>query len=192
MSDTIQNIQNKINALTNEMKQLSEINNIFSGVEDLQNFEKQIHSKAVELSDYMRALKLQKSLYAESLKTESSQLVSYCPCKMKNMGYRKSNICFVGGTIIAIEAAYYCRKSRQNKLKQKGFYPGFLLLGIYEHCTVSFISKIGLLITSCCSFEESKRLCLVWCLINSRRKFVCLIREYCVCFRHAPRVSTRI
>jgi hypothetical protein len=161
MSSTIQNIKSRITVLIDEVKQLSDANDIFSGVEDLQNFEEQIYSKATELSDYISALKLQKSLYSESLKTESSQLASYCPYKMKNMGYRKLNIRFAGGTLIEIEATYYCRKSRQNKLKQKGFYPGFLLLGIYEQCSVSFISKIGVLVTSCCSFEESKHLCSV-------------------------------
>jgi len=77
---------------------------------------------------------------------------------MKNIGKRKVNIRFSGGTLIEIESVYYCRKGRHHKVNKKGFYPDFLLLGIYEQCTLNFISKIGMLATSCCSFEESRKL----------------------------------
>lgn len=158
MSDTQQNITVKINSLLSEVNRIAKNNVIFSNSDDLKNFEESLQQKVLELADNITASKLQQSIGPEKLKSESGQIVSDCPSKMKNMGKRKVHIRFSGGTSIEIESVYYCRKGRQYKVKKKGFYPSFLLLGVYEQCTLSFISKIGLLATSCCSFEESKKL----------------------------------
>ena len=158
MSDTLQNITSKISSLLSEVNQIIKNKTIFLNSSELKEFEESVQKTVLELADNITASKLQQSLETEKLKSESSELVSSCPCKMKNMGKRKVNVHFSGGTSIEVESAYYCRKSRQHKANKKGFYPGFLQLGIYEQCTLTFISKTGLLATSCCSFEESRKL----------------------------------
>lgn len=158
MSDTLQNIKAKINSLLTEVNRIIKNNIVFSNSSDLKEFEESVHKTVIELADNITASKLQMSLETDKLKLESTQLVSDCPWKMKNIGKREVKIHFSGGTLIEIESAYYCRKEKAKKVNKKGFYPGLLLFGIYEQCTLSFISKIGLLATSCCSFDESKKL----------------------------------
>lgn len=78
---------------------------------------------------------------------------------MKDKGYRSVGIRFLGGSLIQIESIYYSRVGKEKPGKQKkGFYAGFILLGIHDYCTAAVASEISLLSTALSSTKEAQQL----------------------------------
>jgi hypothetical protein len=62
--------------------------------------------------------------------------------KMKNFGFRKVRVRFLGGLDVTLLARYYAR-SQARADKGKGAYFGLMLLGIYDHCSPALASEVA-------------------------------------------------
>jgi hypothetical protein len=157
--DIISNLKASVESLMEEIKKVSIAFIKFADADAVEAFEKNLHQKSTQLTDFITAIKLQENLFSEALDQAEKDLIKATSKKYKNMGYRSVKIHLLGGTSIAISVPYYHQKSDLKKMRgRKGFYPKLLLLGIHDRCTSAVASRISLFATAACSLEESKRL----------------------------------
>jgi len=146
----------QIQALIGEISRLSTSPDPVETPEQLDALEQQIHALTRQLADHVTALKIQQSIDGETWQDKSHQLIKSQPKKQRNVGKRRVNVRFFGGTRLRIEVSYYTQKSTQKK--GRGWYPSLILLGIHDRCTPTLASEVSLLSSALCSFKEAQHL----------------------------------
>ncbi len=132
---------------------------ILETAQDLENFEQAVHNLAAQLQALLVEHKVQESLDSEQIIKDSGSLVKNLPCKIKNKGYRDVSVTTKSGICILINTLYFTTSKKgkgRKKKRNRGLYPGLLLLGIHDHCTPMLISEIGETVACVGSFEEAR------------------------------------
>ena len=157
--EDITNFPAPIKAIFEMSHKIWEDDQILETSEDLETFEQTVLELTTQLQAVLVEHKIQKSLESEQVIDDSKKLAKNLPCKVTNKGFRDVVITTKSGICILVHTLYYIGKKKggvRKKKRNKGFYPGLLLLGIYDHCTPGLISEIGATVAAACSFEEAK------------------------------------
>jgi hypothetical protein len=156
----IANIQLRIQEILTQLANFN-ADHTPKNVEELQERERLIQTLARELGDCYTAITLQMAL--DQTKEEAAKTARQINPTFRSKGLRIVNIRFLGGTVISIVCSYYARNcDDKRKKRNKGCYPGFLIFGIYDHCTPELSSTISMLSAALCSYEEAKNMIEVW------------------------------
>jgi len=75
---------------------------------------------------------------------------------MKNFGFRKVTVQFLGGVEIKLWARYYARNNARAK-RGKGAFYSLLLLGIHNHCSPALASEVAKLAAAMNSLDDARR-----------------------------------
>ena len=155
--------------------------------QDLEELEQTLQGLCAQVEATVVQERIQKTLDSEQMQSEGLKLIKNIPLKLRNQGVRKVQITTLLGIRICLFVAYYSGKPQNRGRKRKrgkGFYPGLLLLGIYDRCTPAFSSEIGQTVASAGSFEEA-RCCL------SRRGIVLDVKTIRnIAYQYTQRVRT--
>jgi RNase P/RNase MRP subunit p29 len=157
INENIAVLKMKIQEAKEEIKLLEEEEIVFKDADQLQEFEQRARAAANKLVGLLSGLKVQESLGSDELKEEGLKLAKSHPKKMRNQGNREIEIIFSGGESVKIKSAYYSAKKPNRRKPITGFYPGQVLLGIYQGCSPEFSSEISEMAVLANSLQEASK-----------------------------------
>jgi hypothetical protein len=153
-------IKSELEDAFKEVEELLNSDEYAKNAGELEMLEKEIVRKTDRLAGLLIGYKVQQSVDSEELSKESQDLIKACPKKLKNQGKREVKIQPLRGELVSIKVSYFSQKGKKDyrKKKRRGFYPGLVLLGIYDHYTPGIASEISLMATVASSYEEARQL----------------------------------
>jgi hypothetical protein len=102
------------------------------------------------------AQQLQRRLAGEETRQAEQKCVEGSGERMKNFGFRKVTVQFLGGVEIKLWARYYARNNARAK-RGKGAFYSLLLLGIHNHCSPALASEVAKLAAAMNSLDDARR-----------------------------------
>lgn len=150
----IVNIEKRIQAILKRLEEIKQADTHPVCHEGFGEIEKELSALTRELSDLYAAIRLQKAL--DSSKEQAKGLAKSIHKTLKNKGLRLVNICFLGGTKVSLVVTYYTRNCDERRKRENGYYPGLVLLGIYDGCTPELASEISMASAALCSLKEAQ------------------------------------
>jgi len=123
---------------------------------ELDALEQEIVQHTDRLAGWLIGLQVQSSLDAPELREEMNQLVKSHPKRWKNQGLEDVTLRPCRGEEVTIRTVYFCRRGARRKKREKGLYPGLVLLGIHDRCTPGLASEISHLSAVLGSLEEAR------------------------------------
>lgn len=150
----------KIEESLKKIMELRDKRFLIHNAQELERLEKEINEVTDKLAGAILAKRVQESLDTLEFKEEIVKLVKSFTKKIKNQGKREVVIKPLRGESFKLSTSYFSQKEKKrNKIKKKraGFYPGLILLGIYDHCTPTLASEVSLTVVAMSSMDEAER-----------------------------------
>ncbi len=140
--------------------QLEAVGQRTSGVLDvngLEAIEREAKGLSSQLSDLLVAVQVQVALCSTELRTEEEALVKAYPKKLRSAGWREVELRCTHGHAVKVKARYFSRRPARGRKRQKGCYPGLVVLGIYDHSTPGLAADVSLMVTAMGSLAEAQQ-----------------------------------
>lgn len=150
----IAGLETELQAALKQLEQLREAPRVLRTAAELEAFEREVAEATDRVAALTVALKLQASLDSPELQAESAELAKASGRKMRHQGRREVEIRFARGGVVRLKVSYWSGK-RGGRKRGSGFYPGLVLLGIYEHCTPLLASDLAQLAAAAGSLAEA-------------------------------------
>jgi hypothetical protein len=125
-----------------------------AGVEAL---EREVSELSGQLSDLLVAAQIQIALCSAELRAEEEALVKAYPKQLRSAGWREVELRCTHGHRVKVTARYCSRRPARWGKREKGCYPGLVVLGIYDHSTPGLAAEVSRMVTAMGSLAEAQQ-----------------------------------
>lgn len=126
-------------------------------VNGLEALEREAKGLSSQLSDWLVAVQVQVALCSAEFRAEEEALVKAYPKKLCSAGWREVEVRGTHGHAVKVKARYFSRRPARHRKREKGGYPGLVLLGIYDHSTPGLAAEVSLMVTALGSLAEAQQ-----------------------------------
>ena len=124
---------------------------------EVEAWEQEVTGLAQQFGDLLVARRLQETLCSPAHREREEALRRQLPRRYRWEGWREVTVQMTQGTPVRLWVRYASRSGSRRRHRERGLYPGLLLLGLYEHCTPGRASKVAQLVVAMGSLEEAER-----------------------------------
>lgn len=147
-------LEAELQAAFKDLEQIKQAPRELRNASELEAFEREVAETTDRVAALIVALKMQASLDSPEVHGEGAALAGAVGRKMRNQGRREVEVRFARGGAVRLKVSYWSGKRRGRK-RGSGFYPGLVLLGVYEHCTPLLASDLAQLAVAAGSLAEA-------------------------------------
>jgi len=155
--DHLEAIRTQIQAVQTPLAALGQRTSAVLDVAGLEAIEREASGLSRQLSDLVVAAQVQVALCSAELRAEEEALVKAYPKKLRSAGWREVEVRCTSGHAVKVKARYFSRRPARQRKREKGCYPGLVLLGIYDHATPGLAADVSLMVTALGSLAEAQQ-----------------------------------
>ena len=126
-------IRTQIQAVQAQLEALGQRTSGVLDVNGLEALEREAKGLSSQLSDLLVAAQVQVALCSAALRAEEESLVKAYPKQLRIAGWREVELRCTAGHAVKVKARYLSRRPARHRKREKGCYPGLVVLGIYDH-----------------------------------------------------------
>jgi hypothetical protein len=150
-------IRAQIQAVQTQLEALGQRTGGVLDVAGLEALEREASELSGQLSDLLVAAQVQVALCSVERRAEEEALVKAYPKKLRSAGWREVELRCTHGHPVTVKARYFSRRPGRQRKREKGCYPGLVLLGIYDHATPGLAADVSLMVTAMGSLAEAQQ-----------------------------------
>jgi hypothetical protein len=150
-------IRTPIQAVQAQLEALGQRTRGVLDVAGLEALEREASGLSSQLSDLLVAAQGQVALCSAEWRAEEEALVKAYPKKLRSAGWREVEWRCTHGHRVKVKARYCSRRPARGRKRAKGCYPGWVLLGIYDHSTPALAVEVSLMVTALGSLAEAQQ-----------------------------------
>jgi hypothetical protein len=150
-------IRAQLQAVQTQLEALGQRTGGVLDVAGLEALEREASELSGQLSDLLVAVQVQVALCSVELRAEEEARVKAYPKKLRSAGWREVELRWTHGQPVTVKARYCSRRPGRQRKREKGCYPGWVLLGIYDHTTPGLAAEVSLRVTAMGSLAEAQQ-----------------------------------
>ena len=151
----LEDLDRQVQAVEAQLQATKERGEALGEEAEVEAWEREVEGLAQHFADLLVARRLQLTLCAPEHREKEEAFRRQLRQRYRWQGWREVTVRMTHGTPVRLRARYASRSGSWRR--ERGLYPGLLLLGIDEHCTPGRAAEVAQLVVAMGSLEEAER-----------------------------------